>query len=56
MVCVNPKNAGAVTLFRIYGKGVYNPATEYEKELSDPKYLPTLKEHNEFIRKVGDTL
>lgn len=56
MVCVNPKNAGDVTLFRIYGKGVYNPTTEYEKELSDPKYLPTLKQHNEFIRKVGDTL
>lgn len=56
MVCVNPKDVGGVTLFRVYGKGVYNPASEYEKEFNDPKYLPTLKEHNEFIRKVGDKL
>ena len=56
MVCVNPKDVGGVTLFRVYGKGVYNPASEYEKEFNDNMRSLCDNKNVRYIRFVSPAL
>ncbi len=51
-VCVNPNNHGAVTLFRVYPRGV-NAEQQYQRELTNPAYREQLQEHNKLQKAIA---
>ncbi|WP_243158845.1 hypothetical protein [Clostridium cochlearium] len=63
MVCVNPKDHGFVTLFRVYPKNlekrfdIKNFAKEqYKREFEDVEYKDDLKKYNDYQFKVSEEL
>src|SRR3712207_2830932 len=54
MVCVNTKDHGSVTLFRVYPNK--NAKEQYEHEFNDKKYSNDLKKHNDYQFQVSKEL
>ena len=55
IVCVNPENAGLVTLFRIYPPDI-EAEIQFEQELNEPASRDALLRHNALTEAVGDKL
>lgn len=55
IVCINPKNYGFVTLFRVYPPGI-NAQEQYKREKNDPGCLEELKANNALQKMVANKL
>ena len=55
MVCVNPKDTGLITLYRVYPKGT-DAKEQFKKELSNPSGRADLIRNNQLTESVGNKL
>lgn len=52
---LNEANFGPVTLFRVYPPGE-DAMAAFKREMSDPTYIDSLKEHNAYNRRIFDLI